>query len=450
MRSIGPTSIWPRFHAAPSPERDPVRWSGALPASFGRAFIVALLVGAAVNAVLFAMNPPHPSASLGSPPRMPWINLLLVTSLLPWITYTLRMMNWLAFLGHPLGFRGTLKVAVGAEVSAVFGPSTLTSSGAKALLLLEQSTPPAVVLSLMSLIALEDFIFVACCLPASFFLACPPDLRERMASHLPSWPGINEPVGTAVGLAIAAVVTVSLVLWVRRCPSKIAERLRQAARNMAGTGKRVLAQGKGRFAVNLLLTVGQWACRYTFVTLIAMAFGFTVNIPLFFLLHWLVYTGANMTPTPGSAGGAEVAFYLFFGMVLPSPFLPWAALGWRFFSFYYPVLVGSLVLAFLAIKPRPTRDDPPAVADPPPLGSPGPGPSRGWTRRLDIFTSLLPPPSLPVHRGSYPSIIKNMEVDHVDPSLHPERPSGPLHRGGNPSARIPAGQYPAPADPFPG
>lgn len=333
--------------------------------SFGQALTAALLIGAAVNVSILALNPPVGMLSPGPILRLEFLCLLFVTAILPWLTYTLRMMNWLSFLDHPLGFRGTLKVAVGAEVSSVFGPSTFTSSGAKACLLLEQSTPPAVVVSLMSLIALEDFILVAACLPASLFIACPPDLRERLISHLQHLSNSNSPSGSVLGLLVA-VALAFIVLVIGFARRGWALRIRRGIVDLLSIAQSVSRRGKSRLVLNLLLTLLQWACRYTFVTLIAMAFGLAVNVPLYFLLHWLVYTGANMTPTPGSAGGAEAAFFFFFGMVLPAPLLPWAALGWRFFSFYYPVLLGSLVLAYLAWKPASVRkrSNPPAlVAD---------------------------------------------------------------------------------------
>ena len=56
---------------------------------------------------------------------------------------------------------------------------------------------------------------------------------------------------------------------------------------------------------------------------------------------------SRFVPTPGAVLGAESAFFLVYAGVLP----PWAVgvmtAGWRFFSFYFPVILAALLLATL-------------------------------------------------------------------------------------------------------
>lgn len=57
-------------------------------------------------------------------------------------------------------------------------------------------------------------------------------------------------------------------------------------------------------------------------------------------LQFLLYIAASFTPLPGASGAQEGGFYIFFQHVFPAGKLVGALLLWRFFTYYFTLLVG--------------------------------------------------------------------------------------------------------------
>ena len=57
-------------------------------------------------------------------------------------------------------------------------------------------------------------------------------------------------------------------------------------------------------------------------------------------LQFLLFIGASFTPLPGASGAQEGGFYIFFQHVFPADKLVGALLLWRFFTYYFTLLVG--------------------------------------------------------------------------------------------------------------
>jgi len=49
-------------------------------------------------------------------------------------------------------------------------------------------------------------------------------------------------------------------------------------------------------------------------------------------------------PTPGATGGAEGAFLILFGALLPDKAIGTVLLGWRFLDFYFLGILGLIIL----------------------------------------------------------------------------------------------------------
>ena len=63
-------------------------------------------------------------------------------------------------------------------------------------------------------------------------------------------------------------------------------------------------------------------------------------------LQFLLYIGVSFTPTPGASGSQEGGFYLIFNRVFPAGKLLGALLVWRFFTYYFSMII-SLVFGVL-------------------------------------------------------------------------------------------------------
>ena len=61
-------------------------------------------------------------------------------------------------------------------------------------------------------------------------------------------------------------------------------------------------------------------------------------------------------PTPGSGLGAEGGFYLLFQSIFKEETMNMAILFWRLYTFYLPILVGTLFLGIReGIRGRPLK-----------------------------------------------------------------------------------------------
>ncbi len=57
-------------------------------------------------------------------------------------------------------------------------------------------------------------------------------------------------------------------------------------------------------------------------------------------LQFLLFIGASFTPLPGASGAQEGGFYIFFQHIFPAEKLVGALLLWRFFTYYFTLIVG--------------------------------------------------------------------------------------------------------------
>ena len=71
-------------------------------------------------------------------------------------------------------------------------------------------------------------------------------------------------------------------------------------------------------------------------------------------LAYLLFIGASCTPLPGGSGAQEGGFYLFYQNIFPTDKLLGALLLWRFFNYYFPIVL-SLVFGVILDSVRTMR-----------------------------------------------------------------------------------------------
>ena len=77
-------------------------------------------------------------------------------------------------------------------------------------------------------------------------------------------------------------------------------------------------------------------------------------------LQFLLYIAASFTPLPGASGAQEGGFYIFFQHVFPAEKLVGALLLWRFFTYYFTLIIGvGGIIADSAANIRRARQLPP-------------------------------------------------------------------------------------------
>ena len=109
--------------------------------------------------------------------------------------------------------------------------------------------------------------------------------------------------------------------------------------------------GKTRFLVAVVLTTGLWVTRCSVATAVLYGLGTRVDPVLFFLLQWVVFMMMVFVPTPGAALGAEASFGAVIDGFVAEGILGIVTAGWRFFSFYLPLLLGLAVMPLLGARP---------------------------------------------------------------------------------------------------
>jgi glycosyltransferase 2 family protein len=125
-------------------------------------------------------------------------------------------------------------------------------------------------------------------------------------------------------------------------------RLRLTWEEARGVLYLVVRRGKSRFALTLLLTALHWIGRYSVIMALALFLGIPFDPVLFWLLQWIVFTIMTFMPTPGAAGGAEVAFTAVYAALLPAGVIGIMTAAWRMFTFYVPVALAAIAFTILS------------------------------------------------------------------------------------------------------
>jgi uncharacterized protein (TIRG00374 family) len=297
-------------------------------------------------------------ASLGTLPRK-YLYLAVVLALVPWFTNALRLLVWTRFIGGRLRYRDTLRITLGSELASSVVP---TASGTEVFrwgMMVQMGITQGQAASIVTLGYLEDLLF--------FGLAIPTAVVVSGAWELPLFRAIGRELRGKVAVVAIVAALLLLAAWAlwrallagrlgagarrrgRRTSARVRRRLRKTWTDYRDVQRLVIRRGKGRFAFTFLVTAVQWACRYSVVTALAyfLAPERRVDPVLFFLLQWVIFTAMNFVPTPGASGGAEAAFVLVYGALLPERVIGIATAGWRLLTFYFQLTLGSVLFTAL-------------------------------------------------------------------------------------------------------
>lgn len=131
-------------------------------------------------------------------------------------------------------------------------------------------------------------------------------------------------------------------------------------------GFRIIRKNKLRLFVMFVLTILQCSVFFFVPVTIALAFGVQpVQVFTMMAAACCVMMASSFVPLPGAAGGAELSFFLLFGMFFSAGQLSSAILMWRLFTFYLPIVCGFIFARNvfgkkLAVPAKNTPDEPEA------------------------------------------------------------------------------------------
>jgi len=318
--------------------------------------IVILSVGLLISVAYSAFTVDNSSFNAFS--RFPLLCILALAGMviLPWLADTLRVQVWLRFLGKRERFADVFQMTLATEMASAVSPAAIGGSGAKLAWMVSRGIAPGVASSIMALNAFEDVVFFILALPLALLFSSAAGDGVTLDKF---WGMIQQHNLTGsrtlgffllgiIGLAFAGGLTWTLL------PTAFKSRVtgwKKKLMHQAGVAKQtfrvMIAQGKWRFLITVGLSGLHWVCRFSMLTVLLVGLQHYVDPFHFFASQWLVFMLVKLVPSPGGAGGAELAFLFFYRASLPENLLGLLVGAWRVLTFTLPV--GLATLLFLAL-----------------------------------------------------------------------------------------------------
>ena len=334
------------------PERQPAR----TPKGFDKLFRTAMIVIpiGVIGNVLFSLLGTDRSllASLTGLPRG-YLLLALALGAVPWFANAGRLLIWTRFLGHGVSFRDAFCITLATDLGSAVSPSAVGGGFFKWGMLVQKGVTPGAAVSLATLTPIEDGLFFLIAIPIGIYLTASwgnPVFAEAVGQIRENAPPV---LMVAAGVALLTWLAFRWVVkgvFGRSTQRKGLRLAGRTKRRLRGTWvdahqvfRLIRANGKSRFALSMTLTGLQWTARYSVVSALVAFLGAPVHPILFWILQWVVFTLAAFLPTPGGAGGAEAAFFLVYSPFIPAAILPLTTAGWRFFTFYFHMLLAAIL-----------------------------------------------------------------------------------------------------------
>lgn len=330
------------------PERPPRNKFVATLARWG---MVIILVGAALNLAM-AWQSIGSGASRALDNVAPgWLVVAAVLGIAPWFFIAGRIWMWAGFLGSPISYRQALRTTAATELTSSISPKAIGGAPAKIAMLINSGVRPGRAASILMLDNIADVVFFAAVAPAIAFLTARwqvPEVQEVLLRVL-------DKIGAAAPwvMGAGALVAVVVFIWRRRSSTttgggKLRRALAQIRTDFLSAYALVARHGKLHSLAALALTTGLWFCRASVATAVIFGLGQQADPVLFFLLQWVVFAMMVFVPTPGAALGAEASFAAIFDGFVIEGLLGVLTAGWRFFSFYLPLLFGLVLMPLLS------------------------------------------------------------------------------------------------------
>ncbi len=319
--------------------------------------VAIILIGAAVNLALAWQSIRFGAAETMHAAAPIWLGVAVVLGIAPWAFTAARCWMWARFFNTPISTRDALRVAVGTELGSSISPRAIGGGPVKVGLLVDSGVRTGTAASMLMLDNLVDFVFFAGVAPAIAF-----------ATARWALPEVQEVLGRLVTKGLVAAPWIAGVAALAGL-LVVARRLRVSARAVSGSDPKrgalarvrddflsayalVGKRGKGRFLGAVVLTTGLWGTRCCVATAVLYGLGAETDPVLFFLLQWVVFMMMVLVPTPGAALGAEASFGAVIDGFVVEGLLGILTAGWRFFSFYLPLLLGLATMALLGTRPN--------------------------------------------------------------------------------------------------
>jgi glycosyltransferase 2 family protein len=307
-------------------------------------------------------------ATVGELPRG-YLLVALALTLTPWLTGSLRLLVWSRFLRYRIPFRELLRMTLVVDLGAAVSPTAIGGEAFRWGMLVRHGVKPGEAATLALLPKVEDAVFFfGFALPFAVLWTRPWEIAAMATSA--------RLLSTNVLVVIAGGSILAVLAWLLlrstllghggerlqrggvRAWARTRRRLRRTWQEARGVLYLIARHGKRRFALTLVLTAAHWIGRYSVIMALALFLGVPFDPVLFWLLQWIVFTVMTFMPTPGAAGGAEVAFTAVYATLLPAGVIGLVTAAWRLFTFYVPVALAAVVFPLLSRRERQVKAGP--------------------------------------------------------------------------------------------
>jgi uncharacterized protein (TIRG00374 family) len=288
--------------------------------------------------------------------RAGYLILAVILAFVPWLTHTLRLLLWSRAFQNHLKPIQALKTAVATDLGNAITPTSTGGGYFKLGFLIGHGFAPGEAALITFLGTIEDALFFLISLPVALILSHAwdhPYVTAAFKNLISYWP---------VVVAVIVLIVIGYIIFIRwgkrpfgEHPEIDGKRPGLTARIRTGFHKYlsefilasrfVIKSGKITLGICTILAGIGWSSRYGAVSALILGLGFNVNLVLFFLLQWVVFSTMILVPTPGAIGGAEMTFAVVFSGTVPGAILPILIGAWRFVTFYMPVGTGAIIMA---------------------------------------------------------------------------------------------------------
>lgn len=292
--------------------------------------------------------------------KIPYLFVIAILSLVPWLGAAFRLRMWTRFINHPLSYKDCLKTQVYTDLGGALSPTAIGGGPVKLGYLINKGMSPGKAGLLTALNGFEDFVMYCFIIIVSFF-----HIRESIGKIFGAISNfvLNNYLmilGIIVGIILLRfLIKLSKFQFRNLMPRTFRVKLNRFARvlkenlsEMKTLANQVFAEGKLTFFISFIVLMLSWLARFSILLVLLWSLGIAFKPFQIYLQQWIVYITMIFVPTPGASGGAEASFYLIFGGEIPKEILPLVVSTWRFFTYYFMLFSAVMIVQFYAFRTK--------------------------------------------------------------------------------------------------
>jgi uncharacterized protein (TIRG00374 family) len=274
--------------------------------------------------------------------------LLIVTS---WTFNALRTRMLMRASGRAISFHDAVLVTISAEFAGVTTPGAVGMPATYTFLFHNLGVRVAEAIGLVGLIVVTDLAFYGTLMPLAALFEVIGAGAEPNSLRL-----VTEVIVVVGGSALVLWGIVrhyrrvwhfigrqmGKVAWLAKYRYRLGRSTVQFIRSLRLVGKKSWPWRLGLF----LVTVGFWLPRYLIMALAIHLVGAVVPLSYLLLVQGVLNLGGQIVLLPGGAGAVGTGYAAFLSPYLGRESLGFSLLTWRFFTFYWLLIVGGPIFLF--------------------------------------------------------------------------------------------------------